>query len=125
MKQALTQDQEQVLELSPEMQVRAEAILSTYTELALEAKLLTEQADIEKAKLHAIMDAECLVKTSVTGYTITVVKGETSKLDKLLFVKLGGNLQHLIDATKKKPKKPYVLVTKAGEKVKTYGEEDE
>lgn len=107
------------------MQVRAEAILSTYADLALEAKLLTEQADIEKAKLHAIMDAECLEKTSVTGYTITVVKGETSKFDKLKFVELGGSLQTLADATSKKPKKPYVLITKAGEKAKTYGGDGE
>jgi len=125
LKQELTQTQEMIQTLSPEVQQRVEAILSTWAELKFEADLLAAQQKIEEAKIKAELEAWDIKTTDVNGFKLTIVKGESSKFDKLEFVKLGGSLQMLADATRKKPKKPYVLITKAGEKPKTYGEEEE
>jgi hypothetical protein len=76
------------------------------------------QATADKAKkvVDGYFEQVGANSINIDGHaTITEVRGTSSKLDKVLFVKNGGSLQVLEDSTVTTPKKPYVLVTFAKE----------
>ena len=98
--------------LSPELQARVAALVSTYKELKDDLSLLEEQAADEAAKIKAIFDEHGIVKTEIDGVNISIVSGSTPVFDKLEFVRLGGSLDLIDRATTSKPKKAYLLVGK-------------
>ena len=98
--------------LSPELRARVAALVSTYKELKFDEALLEEQAADEAAKIKAIFDEHGIVKTEIDGVPVSIVTGSTSVFDKLEFVRLGGSLDLIDQATTSKPKRPYVLVGK-------------
>jgi murein L,D-transpeptidase YcbB/YkuD len=122
MQQELQQTADVLQELSPALQQRITAILSTYQEMKLDLDLQKEAVDAEVAKVYALLKEEGISKTKIEGIaSLTEVGGDSSKLDKIEFVRLGGNLDVLAAATKKTPKKKYLLITLAGEKEQKYG----
>lgn len=99
-------------EIAPDVQARVSAVLSTYHDLKMQADLLYEQMEAEKAKIWDVMKEAGYEKIEVDGTPCTVVKSSQSKLDKQLFVQLGGSLEQLNNATRSVPKKPYLKIGK-------------
>jgi len=96
--------------LDVQLQARLRALLSTYHTLKADFDLIEAQMDEEVEKMKAILDTEGVQKVVLDGVPLTIVGGESSSLDKLKFVELGGSLEMLADATVKKPKKKYLRI---------------
>ena len=100
--------------LDVQLQARLRALLSTSHPLKTDYDLIKGQMEEEVAKMKAILDDEQVQKVVLDGVPLTIVGGESSSLDKLKFVELGGSLEMLANATVKKPKKKYLRI--GGEK---------
>lgn len=102
--------------ISPQIKRRLLKELKLYAELGAQEKAL-KQAKKKHAKeienIQVELEAPSLL---VDGFKVTLVAPEKSKLDKKLFVQLGGDLKILEKATKKIPGTSYVRVTAPGEK---------
>jgi hypothetical protein len=109
-KQTVTTEQTVQTEIRPEVAARLAALVSTLNEIKFEAGLLDEAMDIEKAKIFEILQTEGIDKVDVQGTGLAIVRGTSSRLDKVKFVQLGGSLAQLEAATIVKPKKPYLRV---------------
>lgn len=101
---------ETTVAVSKEIAARVSALLSTYHELKVQADLLSDAMDVEKAKIFAILQEEGIEKVAIDGTPCTIVRGTSSSLDKMKFVELGGSLEMLQNATVIKPKKPYLKI---------------
>jgi len=101
--------------LSPELQQRLHASLTQYTGLCEQIALLEQLADAEKQQIQAVLEEGGIERTAHNGYTVSIVRGTSSSLDKKKLVALGVTEAMLQQATTIKPKKPYVMVRKAGE----------
>ena len=112
----MRQTLETAAELTLEQRQRLEAILATYQELKVDAELLNEQIELEKQKAYDLLKEAGIDKTELNGIKLTEVGGETSKFDKQLFVKLGGDITIYNSAFRKKPKKKYLKITIGEEK---------
>lgn len=108
----ITVTTEQKLDIAPEVVADLSTRVAYINELALEAGLLKEVIDTEKAIVLKKMQEAGIEKAEIDGIPCTIVRGYNSKLDKQKFVELGGSLTQLENATNKKPKKPYVLIGK-------------
>ena len=97
-------------ELSLEERAHIGVLLTTYYGLKLEVELLTEQLEIEKARIFAILKHDGVSKVTIDDIPLAVVGGFSSKFDKMKFVQLGGSLKMLADATEKKPKKEHLRI---------------
>lgn len=106
---------EQQVTLDPALSARVSAILSTYHELKAQADLLYEIMDGESQKIRALMEGAGHEKIEIDGTPCTIVRGTSSKLDKVKFVQLGGSLAQLENATTSKPKKVYLRIGKEKE----------
>lgn len=115
MGQTLQATQTAEIDVAPELAARITALLSTYHDLKAQADLLYEQMDVENAKIWDLMKEAGLKKIVVGDVPCTEVGGESSKLDKIKFVQLGGSLEMLANATERKPKKKYLLIGKEKE----------
>jgi hypothetical protein len=102
-------------EIEPKVAARISAVLSVYSELKLQADLLYEGMEEEKAKIFEIMKDAGYEKMEIDGVGCTIVRGTSSKLDKMKFVELGGSLEQLANATVTKPKKAYLRIGAAKE----------
>ncbi len=96
--------------VEPEVAARLDTLLRTYLDLKFDADLLYSQMEEEKRKMKGEMELYGLEKLSINGTPCTIVGGESSKLNKLKFVELGGSLAMLENATEKKPKKKYLRI---------------
>lgn len=101
------------VEIAPETLARVSGLVSTCRAIQGDLTLLTEQLELEKAKLLDLYKAKGLTKLEIDGEPVTLVTGGTSsKMDKLKFVALGGDLTMLENAKVTKPKKDYMLIGK-------------
>jgi hypothetical protein len=98
--------------LEPDMVARVAAKLSTYHTLKVDADLLYEAMAKELADIKGEMELAGVNKMEIDGTPCTIVTGETSSLNKLKFVELGGSLEMLENATVHKPRKAYLRVGK-------------
>jgi hypothetical protein len=98
-------------DLSLDARLRLGALLGTYRSLKTDLDLLDAQLAEECKTIWSVMQEDGVAKTVVDDCRLTVVGGFSSKLDKVKFVQLGGNLQTLAAATVRKPKKPYLKIT--------------
>jgi hypothetical protein len=104
-----------VVELAPELRQRLHASLSQYTGLCEQIELLQQLADAEKEQIQAILEEGDVSKIEHEGYNLAIVRGTSSSLDKKRLVALGVSEALIQQATTIKPKKPYVMIRKAGE----------
>lgn len=101
------------VDVSPETLARVAGLVSTCRAIQGDLTLLTEQLELEKVKLLELYKAEGITKLEIDGEPVTLVTGGTSsKMDKLKFVALGGDLTMLENAKTTKPKKDYMLIGK-------------
>jgi len=98
------------VQVQPDVTARLTALLDTYQTLKVDADLLYDQMEEEKRKIKGEMELAGLSAFRINGVPCTIVGGETSKLNKLKFVELGGSLAMLENATEKKPKKKYLRI---------------
>ena len=103
---------ETTVKVEPDVAARLTALLDTYQSLKVDADLLYDAMEEEKRKLKGEMELAGLEKVTIAGVPCSIVKGHTSKLDKLKFVELGGSLATLENATSSKPKKAYLSIGK-------------
>lgn len=111
------------VEIKPELRAHLSALLSTYQELKFDLDAIQHQLDIEKLAIWGALKEAGLEKAKIDGFSLNVIKGHTSKLDKLKFVELGGSLQQLENATFSKPKKAYLDIDLPGVPKVIRGEE--
>ena len=110
------------LEIKPELRAHLAALCATYKELKFDLDAIQHQMDIEKAAMWTILKEVGAEKVKIDGFSLNVIKGHTSKLDKVKFVELGGSLEQLDNATFKKPKRAYLDIDIPGVAKKTYDE---
>lgn len=110
-------------EIKPELRAHLSALLSTYKELKFDLDAIQHQMDIEKLAIWGCLKEAGVEKAKIDGFSLSVVKGNTSKLDKLKFVELGGSLQQLENATFSKPKKAYLDIDLPGAAKKPWADE--
>lgn len=101
---------ETVVDVDEEVTQKLATSLSLYHELKAQRDVIDEAMAIETKAMMAEMELIGVDKLHIEGTPCTIVRGKSSKLDKLLFVKLGGSLKTLEDATTSKPKKPYLRI---------------
>lgn len=100
------------VDIDEEIAAKMAASLATYTEMKIQRDLLDEAMKKESKQLLGEMELLGVDKLEVEGYPCTIVRGETTSLDELKFVQLGGDLELLNRAKVTKPKQPYLLVGK-------------
>jgi hypothetical protein len=121
----MKQELQQTVELTQEQRQRLEVLLANYIALETDIDVLVEQQDAEKAKIFTLLDENGIEESVLAeGRTCKIIRGESSSLDKLAFVALGGNLETLALATKRKPKKAYVDIRVPGKKKRGDPEEE-
>lgn len=97
-------------ELTVEQRIDLEHRIEIVQSQAVDLALLKGSIEKEKAViLKTLVDAG-IDKLEIGGIPVAVIGGDSSKLDKLLFVQLGGSLDMLERATKKNPKKKHVRI---------------
>lgn len=121
----MKQELQQKVELSQELRQRLEVLVANYVALEVDIDVLTAQQDEEKAKLFALLDENGINESVIAeGRSLKIVRGESSRLDKVKFVELGGNLDHLLLATRRTPKKAYIDIRVPGKKRRGDPEEE-
>ena len=103
------------VKLQPRVSAKLRLKLSSYQTLAEQIKALKLQkknltADI--GKLRAETGEQSL---SIDGFTITEVRGTTSKIDQKKLIELGCAAAWIEEATTRKPKRPYEKITCPGD----------
>ncbi len=99
------------LELSPTIRRTLEACLSTYATLTADAKLLQEQADLEKSKIGKLLADHGYDRVKTDEFSLTWVRGSTtSKLEPNKLIAQGVTLAQLDAATVTKPRKDYFQI---------------
>lgn len=102
--------------LEPALRTKLVQRLKLYKGLKTDFELAKAKLEKEAANIGGYFEQAGAQSINVEGYaTITEVRGTSSKLDKKLFVRQGGTLAQLENATLTTPKKPYVLITLAKE----------
>ena len=102
------------LVIAPQIKRKLLLALRTYVELAAQAKVL-KLAKKKQTKIVEAIQVE-LGETSldIEGFKATLVAPVPKKLDRKLFVALGGNLELLDAAMVDNPSEPYVKITAPG-----------
>jgi hypothetical protein len=100
--------------IEPALKTKLEKRLTIYAKLDAEYELAKAKRDKEKANIDGYFEQADAKSITLEGIaTLTRVEGVSSKLDKKLFVKQGGTLAQLENATVTTPKKAYTLITLA------------
>lgn len=100
--------------LEPALEARLHSALTQYTGIREQIAMLEELADEEKARMWAILDEAGASKTEQDGFSVSVVRGTSSKLDPKRLVALGVSEAMIASATVTTPKRPYLMVRKTG-----------
>lgn len=103
---------EQAPTLEPEIVQLLALKLANYNTLMVDFKLLKEQIDDIKGEVLDELNLWGLEKAVIDDIPCTVVGGNSSSLDKVKFVQLGGSLKMLEEATVSKPKKKHLRIGK-------------
>lgn len=112
----LVQTQMEGPELSVEVKLAISVRLSVYADLKLNLDIIQAQLDDERVAIQKEMEAAGVEKTWVDTIPLTIVRSSSNSLDKKEFVRLGGSLKLLDQATVKKAKKPYLKITLGNER---------
>lgn len=96
--------------LSADAQLTITLALETYQKAKVEADAAKETMEMAAAEIKASLETEGRAKIRAGELPICIVRGTSSKLDKVRFVELGGSLATLENATITKPKKAYVRI---------------
>lgn len=104
------------VELTPRVRRLLLLELQTYATLSAQIKELEGQKAHIVANIRAIREETGENALELEGFKLCNVAGQTSYLDKQLFVQLGGSLEQLANATRSKPKKAYEKITVPGQK---------
>lgn len=107
----LTLNQEPLATLSVTTHERIALILSVYADLKASADVLKEEMDNARLEIFTHLDREGVDKVLVDSIPLAIVRSNTSSLDKVAFVKLGGSLKILEEAMVSKPKKAFLKIT--------------
>ncbi len=106
----------QELVLEPALKTKLTQRLKLYTRLKAEYEAAKAKLDKEKLNIEGYFEQAGAQSITIEGHaTLTEVRGVSSTLDKKRFVQQGGSLAQLENATILKPKKPYLLISLAGE----------
>lgn len=105
---SITQTQSLAPALSVEAKAALEARVSTCLVLQADLDLLTAQLELEKAALLTEMTEAGVDKAHFAGVPVAIVRGSSSRFNRMKYVQLGGDVALLEQATVTKPKKPYV-----------------
>lgn len=98
--------------IEPTLKKKLEQRLEIYRRLDAEYEKAKKALNKEADNIEGYFEQIGANSVKVEGHaTMTEVKGTSSKLDKKLFVKQGGTLAQLENATVTTPKKSYVLIT--------------
>jgi hypothetical protein len=102
----------QELRLEPALKLKLQQRLKLYRKLVAEFDAAEAKLDKEAKNIEGYFEQAGAQSITVEGHAvITEVRGNSSKLDKKLFVQQGGTLAQLENATITSPKKPYILIT--------------
>lgn len=110
-----TQTTETTVELAPTVQAQLEANLSTYNDLKVQAQLIADAMDVEKATIREIMEENSIESLKVGNQPLRMVRGVTSTLDKKKLLEQGVTQAMIDNATVTKPKKAYLDIRGVGE----------
>lgn len=99
--------------VNPTVAAQLSETLEYYQALKTDAAALEAQMEIEKIKIKALLDEAGISKATIDGIPLTMATRDTSSLDKVRFVELGGSLAMLDNATVVKTGKPYLVIGKA------------
>lgn len=111
----ITQTQDVVGELAPDIIAALAIKLDTFHTLKVDRDLLDAEMDKLKGEVLDELNLWGVEKAVIDNIPCAVVGGESSSLDKVKFVQLGGSLKMLADATVKKPKKKHLRIGKEAE----------
>lgn len=109
--------------LTPIQQARLHASMSQIAGLKDQIALLDEAITEEKVKLTALLAEASAEKLTAAGYTVRIVRGVSTSLDKKKLIAQGITVAQIEAATTHRPKKPYLDVRRVGEKAS--GADDE
>ncbi len=102
----------QELQLEPALKTKLQQRLKLYRKLKAEFEIAEAKLKKEAGNIEGYFEQVGAQSITVEGHaTITEVRGNSSKLDKKLFVQQGGTLAQLENATLTTPKKPYILIS--------------
>lgn len=103
--------------LGAKTQAQVETLLATHAVLKAELDTVQELIDLGKAELQAVMEDAGADSLKIDGFSLSIVKGTTSTLDKKkLEVMYGLTKIQIANAHTIRPKKPYLSIRAAGEK---------
>ncbi len=103
--------QQQEPTLSTETIQKISLSLSVYADLKASIDTLQQELDERKAEMFKQLTDEGVDKVVIDNIPLTIVRSEMSVLDKETFIRLGGSLKMLDEATVKKPRKVYLNIT--------------
>lgn len=109
-KPELTATVETEVVIEPEVVACLSAKLGTYKSIKADIELLEAALAREADEIKGTLELHGLKKCRVDGIPICIVEGVSTKMDKLKFVALGGDLAMLKAASVSKPKKAYLKV---------------
>jgi len=120
-KPELTATVETEIVVAPDVVACLSAKLGTYQSIKQDIALLEDALAREAADIKGTLELHGLKKCRVDGIPVCIVEGVSTRMDKLKFVALGGDLKMLEAAKVSKPKKAYL---KVGEEKASYTKGD-
>lgn len=112
----MQQTVDQQPELAPELRETLQTALNSYLAYQEQIKMLKALQDDAGKDLQAVLEDAGVGSYKVPEATITIIRGTNSRLDKKKLYAQGITVAQVEAATTRTPKKPYVKVTRAGEK---------
>lgn len=104
------------IKLAPALRTKLQNRLRVFADVKAKFDAAKAALDREKRVLGGLREQTGEQSLTLDGYgTITEVRGTSKKLDKKLFVAIGGSLAQLEEATVTTPKRPYDLITLPGD----------
>lgn len=106
----LTTTQTTEVTIEPEVQAHLAGVLNTYTELKTQLDAIQTTIDAEKAVIKLILEDAGVDSVKAGGYSLSIVKGTSSTLDKRKLMAQGVTVAQLEAATTVRPKKEYLSI---------------
>jgi hypothetical protein len=104
------------VKLRPSILTKLRKELLAYQQMVNEKKALEAKMDKAKSVIGAIRDDTGEASLKVDGFTVTLVAGTSSKLDKKKLISLGCAAAWIEEATVTKPSRAYEKITCPGER---------
>lgn len=113
---SLTVKTEQDITIKPTVRKKLLTALRTYAELRVDLKAIEAAMDKQKGTIGAIREEIGEQSLGLEGFTVTLVAGVRSTLDKAKLIAQGVTVAQIEAATTTKPTKPYTKITVPGQR---------